>query len=621
MSEQLTWEEQRNLEWENSGIVVLPGILPIECARRGIHSKNCKDIGLNKAVRKISKETPFTHSSITTSEDVYCFGMDFLTKPVVDPDVIKRRQEVVGYFIDNPDLVKLIHGAKLPELRTHFYDNRREDRFDSRVRESKRYLEFIHALDEGMPESKSEDVSRFRDGLRVLVDSKRVRDLESAILDIESPVKISFKVEFQYKGYEGKLDSRYYDVEGELDSGRKIDDTSHYGFGHREKLIKSYVLADRTIKNIREKIGIDVKKKQLEVEVDYRGNDNDDYKIYGTARFETTNWFKTLKQFWRFKKVKDSHVVVFEDISGQGCSIKGISNLFKLNEYNGTVCGVDGAYNAFKDSFTELRFLSSVASHFTGLEESRRDYCFPKIRRDGGNEISGLIDPNLIGNKNVSEIVCNDVSSNSLNNVFVITGPNNNGKTTYMNSIAINQLFFQGGLPVYASNARMSAVDRVLTHYIRPGDINVGESRYCHELTRLRKVFEYATRDSLVLMDEPCSGTSPEDGESEVKDVLDVISQIGCTTYIATHYHGLVDSCEDNPYSSNLYCHASHGNCENDDLTYTYQILPGSSKESNGKYLARKVGADKAGLMKILDERVKKGKLVLIGGDSFGGDE
>jgi DNA mismatch repair protein MutS len=87
-------------------------------------------------------------------------------------------------------------------------------------------------------------------------------------------------------------------------------------------------------------------------------------------------------------------------------------------------------------------------------------------------------------------VVPNDIGYLPNQNVFVITGPNNGGKTTYVTTVGLVQLMSQKGLFVPAESAEVSFVDRIYTHFVTPDDITKGEGRYRNELMRVKEIFE-----------------------------------------------------------------------------------------------------------------------------------
>ncbi len=80
------------------------------------------------------------------------------------------------------------------------------------------------------------------------------------------------------------------------------------------------------------------------------------------------------------------------------------------------------------------------------------------------------------------------------------------------------------------------------------------------------------------------------------------------TVFVGTHFCSLIDTATELPNAGNLKCVSRE---ENGELVYTYKIQLGFSTNSNGTYLARKMGADREGLKKILAERVEKDGLTL----------
>ncbi len=92
--------------------------------------------------------------------------------------------------------------------------------------------------------------------------------------------------------------------------------------------------------------------------------------------------------------------------------------------------------------------------------------------------------------------------------VWVLTGPNRGGKTTYTRAVGLLHVLAQAGLPVPARAAVLSPVDAIYTHFPAPEGATPGRGRLDDEAARLAAIFGQATPHSLILLNEVLAGTS-----------------------------------------------------------------------------------------------------------------
>ncbi|HEY2596815.1 MAG TPA: DNA mismatch repair protein MutS, partial [Chloroflexota bacterium] len=139
-----------------------------------------------------------------------------------------------------------------------------------------------------------------------------------------------------------------------------------------------------------------------------------------------------------------------------------------------------------------------------------------------------------------AEIVTNRVAFDpELGRVWVLTGPNHGGKTTYTRAVGVAQTFFQAGLHVPASSARMSPVDAIFTHFPAREDARPGEGRLDAEAERLAAIFRGATRHSLILLNEALAGTSALEALDLARGVVRALRVLGARAVYVTHLHEL----------------------------------------------------------------------------------
>jgi hypothetical protein len=138
-------------------------------------------------------------------------------------------------------------------------------------------------------------------------------------------------------------------------------------------------------------------------------------------------------------------------------------------------------------------------------------------------------------------VVPNDVAFGAGARIFILTGPNSGGKTTYSRAVGQAQVLFQAGLLVPGRRARISPVDGIFTHFAAPERLDVGGGRLAEELERLAQIFRQAGRSSLVLLNEPLASTDHGAARALCRDILAGLQLLGARAIFVTHLHELVD--------------------------------------------------------------------------------
>jgi hypothetical protein len=208
-----------------------------------------------------------------------------------------------------------------------------------------------------------------------------------------------------------------------------------------------------------------------------------------------------------------------------------------------------------------------------------------------------------------SHIVTNDVAFNDAGRIFILTGPNQGGKTTYTQGIGLAQVLCQAGLYVPGTQARISPVDGIFTHFPVEERPSLEAGRLGEEAKRLGEIFSQATRFSLVLLNESLASTSPGEGIYLARDILRALKLLGARVIFATHLHELAEGLEtlnatwpgDCKLVSLVACAAASGE---DSARRTYKIVPGPSMgQSYAKDIATRYGISFEQLEHTLRER------------------
>jgi DNA mismatch repair protein MutS len=220
---------------------------------------------------------------------------------------------------------------------------------------------------------------------------------------------------------------------------------------------------------------------------------------------------------------------------------------------------------------------------------TRFDYVKPRLTR--GDELAFTEGRHPVMERVLAEpFVANDLAmGDGAPRLFVLTGPNMGGKSTFLRQTALTAVMAQMGSFVPAREAKIGLVDRVFTRVGASDQILRGQSTFMVEMQETAHILRHATARSLVLLDEIGRGTATFDGLSIAWAVAEHIarSDSGPKTIFATHYHELVDLAADIPSVGNLHVSAREWH---DSVVFLRKIEAGGSDRSFGIQVARLAG-------------------------------
>ncbi len=197
----------------------------------------------------------------------------------------------------------------------------------------------------------------------------------------------------------------------------------------------------------------------------------------------------------------------------------------------------------------ELAFYLGARQMITQLQSAGYALCRPEIAPCAARicQVRGAYNLELLlrlrshssTGENPPTVVPNDISFDDVGRVFVLTGPNRGGKTTFTRAVGQVQMLGQAGLYVPGSAARISPVDRIFTLFPEAEQAQTGMGRLDEEAARLAEIFRAATPHSLVLLNEPLASTSPAEAIGIARDLLSGLRLLGARALIVTHLHNL----------------------------------------------------------------------------------
>ena len=245
---------------------------------------------------------------------------------------------------------------------------------------------------------------------------------------------------------------------------------------------------------------------------------------------------------------------------------------------------------------------------------AKQNYCRPTVDDSGVLEIHDGRHPVVERVLKDTLFVPNDTyMGEQENRIAIITGPNMAGKSTYMRQVALITLMAQIGSFVPARAARIGVVDRIFTRIGASDDLAAGQSTFMVEMTEVADILKYATKNSLLILDEIGRGTSTFDGMSIARAVVEHCAdkkKLGAKTLFATHYHELTQ-LENTLGGVTNYNIAIKSRGE--ELIFLRKIIPGGADRSYGVEVAKLAG--------LPDSVVKNARAILKELESQSGHE
>ncbi|WP_183932152.1 DNA mismatch repair protein MutS [Sphingomonas sp. BK345] len=172
--------------------------------------------------------------------------------------------------------------------------------------------------------------------------------------------------------------------------------------------------------------------------------------------------------------------------------------------------------------------------------------------------------------------------------LWLVTGPNMGGKSTFLRQNALIAVLAQAGAYVPAAAARLGLVDRLFSRVGASDNLARGRSTFMVEMVETAAILAQATPDSLVILDEVGRGTSTYDGLAIAWAVVEAIHEDNrCRCLFATHYHELTRLAE---RCDSLSLHHVRAREWKGELVLLHEVADGPADRSYGLAVARLAG-------------------------------
>lgn len=219
------------------------------------------------------------------------------------------------------------------------------------------------------------------------------------------------------------------------------------------------------------------------------------------------------------------------------------------------------------------------------------NYCCPKLDESLNFMVNGGAHPivaNALKQKNNCEFVRNDCFLDDQTSVYLITGPNMAGKSTFMRQNALIAILAQIGSYVPAQSAHIGIIDRLFSRVGAADDLASGRSTFMVEMVETAAILHQATERSFVILDEIGRGTATFDGLSIAWATTEHLCQQNkCRTLFATHYHEMTALEQQQP---SLKCYTMRIKEWEDKIIFMHEVVAGTADKSYGIHVAALAG-------------------------------
>jgi DNA mismatch repair protein MutS len=243
-------------------------------------------------------------------------------------------------------------------------------------------------------------------------------------------------------------------------------------------------------------------------------------------------------------------------------------------------------------------------------------WCAPRFADHPCFEVTGGRHPvvETALSRDGARFVANDCALTETKRLWLVTGPNMGGKSTFLRQNALIAVLAQIGSHVPATSATLGLVDRLFSRVGASDNLARGRSTFMVEMVETAAILAQATPDSLVILDEVGRGTSTYDGLAIAWAVVEAVHEVNrCRCLFATHYHELTRLAETLDALSLHHVRATEYKGE---LVLLHEVASGAADRSYGIAVGRLAGLPpavlaraKAVLSKLEAGRAKTGGL------------
>ena len=252
-----------------------------------------------------------------------------------------------------------------------------------------------------------------------------------------------------------------------------------------------------------------------------------------------------------------------------------------------------------QEVLSQGELIAKTATALAGLDVAaslaelsiRNNYTRPQIDGSLAFDIKGGRHPVVevaLKKQSNTDFIANDCTLADKGKLWLLTGPNMAGKSTFLRQNALIVLMAQMGCYVPATRAHIGTVDRLFSRVGAADDLARGRSTFMVEMVETATILNQATAHSLVILDEIGRGTATYDGLSIAWACLEYLHEVNkCRALFATHYHELTSLTQTLPQ---LACYTMRVKEWKDSIIFLHEIAAGTADRSYGIHVAKLAG-------------------------------
>jgi DNA mismatch repair protein MutS len=177
----------------------------------------------------------------------------------------------------------------------------------------------------------------------------------------------------------------------------------------------------------------------------------------------------------------------------------------------------------------EVHFYVSYLDHIAILKQAGLPFCYPLVSRQSKEVYAYDTFDLALARKLVTEssgVVLNDMHLSGKERIFVVTGPNQGGKTTFARTFGQLHYLASLGCPVPGRTAQLYLFDSIFTHFEKEEEVQTLRGKLQDDLIRVRDILREATSDSIVIMNEVFTSTTLQDAVFLSRKIMREISDL-----------------------------------------------------------------------------------------------
>ncbi|WP_373483238.1 DNA mismatch repair protein MutS [Acetobacterium sp.] len=221
---------------------------------------------------------------------------------------------------------------------------------------------------------------------------------------------------------------------------------------------------------------------------------------------------------------------------------------------------------------SELAFYVGALNLYDRIRETPYPLTFPDPMEAAEKDLNceGLYDLGLSLIKTAEAIISNSLSAN-MNDLLIVTGANQGGKTTFLRSLGQAQLMMQCGLFVPSESFTASVCSGIFSHFTKDEDATMTSGKLDEELNRMSAIIDKLTPQALILFNESFASTNEREGSEIARQIVKALLAKEIRVVFVTHFFAFANGFyqEKNPH--HLFLRAERS----DDGSRTFVILPG----------------------------------------------